>query len=256
MRPTLPFFLCLAATVAGTSAQAMAEPTRVDVRVLARGAKFLGGYAAAARVVLSDAETGQILAQGQTSGTTGDTRRIMDGKNPPGTRRSTPDSAVFHATLDLDRPRRVTLSVTGPLSQPQATTTATSTQWILPGRDLTAGDGWLMELPGLIVDLAQPVAYQRIKSGTTVPLRAGVTMLCGCALSENGPWPAGDVEVEAYVTVDGATLGKVGLRFDPGSAMFEANLPATAPGLYEVEVRAWMEKHNNAGVSRTAFFVH
>lgn len=256
MRSSFPLFLCLVAILAGMSAPARAEPTRVEVRVLARGAKFLGGYAASTRVVLTDAETGQVLAQGQTSGTTGDTQRIIGGSSPQDGERSTKDSAAFRATLDIDRPRRVTLSVTGPLGQPQATTTATSTQWILPGHDLTAGDGWLMELPGLIVNLAQPLAYQRIKAGTTVPLRAGVTMLCGCALSENGPWPASDVEVEAYVTVDGAALDKVGLRFDPESAMFDAKLPATAPGLYEVEVRAWMGKRNNAGVARTAFFVH
>lgn len=256
MHLPLPALLCLAATFACMSPQAMAEPTRVDVRVLARGAKFLGGYTASTRVVLTDADTGQVLAQGQTSGTTGDTQRIMAGANPPGGKRSTEDSAVFHATLEIDRPRRVTLSVTGPLSQPQAATTATSTQWMLPGHDLTAGDGWLMELPGLIVDLAQPVAYQWIKAGTSVPLRASVTMLCGCAISESGPWPAGDVEVEAYATVDGNALGKVGLRFDPDSGMFDASLPTTAPGLYEVEVRAWMGKHHNAGVARTAFFVH
>lgn len=28
-----------------------------------------------------------------------------------------------------------------------------------------------------------------------------------------------------------------------------------APGLYEIEVRAWMGPTNNAGVARTAFFV-
>ncbi|WP_204273914.1 hypothetical protein, partial [Stenotrophomonas maltophilia] len=80
--------------------------------------------------------------------------------------------------------RRVTLQVTGPLSQPQATTTATSTQWVLPGRHLTAGDGWLMELPGLIVDIADPIAYRWVGKGETVQLRVGVTMLCGCTISE------------------------------------------------------------------------
>ncbi len=110
---------------------------------------------------------------------------------------ATTDSAVFHATLDLDRPRCVTLSVAGPLSQAQATTTATSTQWVLPGHDITAGDGWVMELPGLIVDVAAPAAYQQVKAGVTVPLHASVTMLCGCGISENGPWRNGDTDVEA-----------------------------------------------------------
>jgi len=105
---------------------AMADPTDVDVRVIARGAKFLGGYAAPVRIVMTDADTGETLARGTTSGTTGDTQRIMAGER--GARKSDADSAVFRARLDIDRPRRVTVQVTGPLSQPQATTTATSTQ--------------------------------------------------------------------------------------------------------------------------------
>lgn len=238
-----------------TAGAARAEPTEVEVRVLARGAKFLGGYSAPVRVVLTDADTGETLAQGLTSGTTGDTQKIMaEGANRRRTL-STEDSASFRTSLDIDRPRRVTLSVEGPLSQPQAATRATSTQWILPGRHLTAGDGWLMELPGLIVDVASPVAYQSVKAGATVSLRVGVTMLCGCAISEGGPWLAGDTEVEAYVTIDGGGSRRYPLRFDPGSGTFAADLSAEKPGLYELEIRAWMGPSNNAGVARTAFFV-
>lgn len=256
MRFSLLAALCISPVLAGLTGQALGEQTDVEVRVLARGAKFLGGYAAPVRVRLTDADTGETLAHGFTSGTTGDTRKIMDAGSVSGGALSDQESAVFRASLDIDRPRRVTLSVTGPLSQSQATTTATSTQWILPGHHLTAGDGWRMELPGLIVDIASPVAYQWVKAGATVPLRAGVTMLCGCMISENGPWRAGDTEVEAYVTVDGGAPGRYPLSFDPGSAMFGADIPTDAPGLYELEIRAWMGPSNNAGVARTAFFVH
>ena len=246
------WFLLIAVAMAG---EARAGPTEVEVRVLARGAKFLGGYSAPVRVVLTDADTGETLAQGLTSGTTGDTQSIMaEGANRRRTI-STKDSASFRTSLDIDRPRRVTLSVEGPLSQPQATTKATSTQWILPGRHLTAGDGWLMELPGLIVDVASPVAYQSVKAGTTLSLRAGVTMLCGCAISQGGPWLASDTEVEAYVRVDGAGSRRYPLRFESASGTFGADIPAGEPGLYEVEIRAWMGPSNNAGVARTAFFV-
>jgi hypothetical protein len=124
---------------------AQAEPTDVEVRVLARGAKFIGGYTASALVTLTDAETGEVLAKGMTRGSTGDTQRILQGRAPL----STPDSGVFKATLDLTDARRVTATVTGPMSQPQAATTVASSQWILPGRHVTAGDGWLLELPGL-----------------------------------------------------------------------------------------------------------
>lgn len=246
---------CVLLLCAGMASPARAERTDVEVRVLARGAKFLGGYTAPVRVVLSDADTGEVLARGQTSGTTGDTRTIMDAGTKPGGKVSTADSALFRTTLDLDRPRRVTASVTGPLGQPQATTTATSTQWILPGRHLTAGDGWLLELPGLIVDLASPIAYQWIKTGTNVPVRVGVTMLCGCTISAQGPWRVDETDVEIHVTVDGGTSRRYPLRFDPGSGLFGMDIPVDQPGLHELEVRAWMGASNNAGVARTAFFV-
>ena len=169
---------CVAAILSPVPS-ALAEPTKIEVRVIARGAKFLGGYTSPVRVTLSDADTGETLARGATSGSTGDTRRIMtNGENNDG-KRASADSAVFQATLDIDRPRKVTATVTGPLSQPQATTTASSTQWVLPGHNVTAGDGWLIELPGLIVDIAHPVAYWWTKVGEAVPLRVGVTMLCG-----------------------------------------------------------------------------
>jgi len=247
--------LVLFAAMSVAAPAALAEPTQVEVRVLARGAKFIGGYRDSMRIVLTDADTGEVLARGMTRGTTGDTQRILGSKQGGVDRLATDDSAVFRATLDLARPRRVTVSATGPLSQPQAATTVTSTQWILPGRHLTAGDGWRLEVPGLIVGLASPAAYQWIAAGTTVPLRAAVTMMCGCPFSPDGPWRVDGLEVEAFLSVDGGRQERLALTFDPASGLFGTDLRATAPGLYEVEIRAWMPSTNNAGVGRVAVFV-
>lgn len=252
MRLSFVAALCASLVLA---APALAEPTKVDVRVLARGAKFMGGYTAPVRVVMTDADTGEVLARGLTAGTTGDTGKIMGGSSTGSGTLSSDDSAAFRTTLDIDHPRRVTLSVTGPLSQPQATTTATSTQWILPGRHLTAGDGWRMELPGLIVDLATPVAYQVVARGASVPVRAGVTMLCGCPISADGPWRLADTEVEAYLTVDGGAPRRYAMTYDPADSLFSVDVPTDVAGVHELEIRAWMGPGNNAGVARSAFFV-
>jgi hypothetical protein len=255
MNPGVAIALAAALLSSGFASAVRAEPTVVEARTIARGAKFLGGFQAPVRITLTDADTGEVLARGQTSGTTGDTQRIMARGTASERRMATEDSAVFRATLDLDRPRRVTLSASGPLSQPQAATTVTSTQWILPGKNLTASDGWLLEMPGLIVDATAPTAYQQVKAGASIRLRAGVTMLCGCPISQEGPWRAADTEVEAYVTRDGADPQRIGLAFDPGSSEFVAGISDLRPGLYEVEFRAWAQQSNNAGVARTAFFV-
>lgn len=255
MKPGVRVVLAVATLSSGFSHAIRAEPTAIEARTIARGAKFLGGFQAPVRITLTDADTGEVLARGQTQGTTGDTQRIM-GRSAAGEQpMATEDSAVFRAILDLDRPRRITISASGPLSQPQAATTVTSTQWILPGRNLTAGDGWLLEMPGLIVDVAAPTAYQQVKAGTSIGLRVGVTMLCGCPISQEGPWRAADTEVEAYVTRDGATPQRISLTFDPEESEFVAGISDLRPGLYEVEFRAWAQLSNNAGVARTAFFV-
>jgi hypothetical protein len=244
----LPRLLTPAAILLLAIRPATAEPTRIDDRVLARGAKFLGGYTTPVRVTLTDADAGETLARGVTSGTTGDTQRIRTCGKDSGGRRASADTAVFRTTLDIERPRRIAATVTGPLSQAQATTSATSTQWVLPGHAVTAGDGWLIELSG-------PIAYRWVTAGETVPLRVGVTMLCGCAISQDGPWRASDTEVEAIVTTNGGASRRLPLRFDPASATFTANMPTQAAGLYEVEVRGWVAARNNASVAHTAFFV-
>lgn len=252
---TLLRVLCILGLLLGQCGLAWAQPTDVEVRVLARGAKFIAGYSASARITLTDADTGEVLAQGMTQGTTGDTQRILQGGKDGDGRRASGDSAVFRTTLDLDAARRITASATGPLAQPQSATTVTSTQWVLPGRHVTAGDGWVLELPGLIVDVAQPVAYEWVEKGKTVPLQAAVTMMCGCALSVDGPWRAGETEVEVHVTVNGKREPVRKMSFDPATGRFGAEMVAQTPGVYEVEVRAWAAASNNAGVGRTAFFV-
>ncbi|RRU25602.1 hypothetical protein [Stenotrophomonas sp. 278] len=245
----------LALALISSTLPALAESTQVDVRVLARGAKFIGGYSDSARVVLSDAETGEVLARGLTQGTTGDTSRILGGGVNGDKRLSTPDAAVFRATLDLAQPRRVTATVTGPLSQPQAATTVTSTQWLLPGRHVTQGDGWVLELPGLVVDLVEPAAFQPVNRGTKVPLQVSVTMMCGCALSEAGPWKAGTTDVDYQITVNGKVQRLQRMSFDPKTGRYSDAFVPDKPGIHEIEVRAWDAPNGNAGVARTTVFV-
>jgi hypothetical protein len=254
MHRAIAVFL-LATALSAAAPSASAETTHVDVRVLARGAKFMGGYAASARVVLSDVETGEVLAQGLTQGTTGDTQRILAGGVEGDRQLSSPDSGVFRATLDLDHPRHVLASVTGPLSQPQAATTVTSSQWILPGRDVSRGDGWILELPGLIVDLVEPAAFSSAQRDRDVPLQAVVTMMCGCPLSVDGPWRAADTEVEYQVTVNGKRQPLQRMTYDAATGRYTGTMVPRERGIHEIEVRAWEGPHNNAGVARTTVLV-
>lgn len=253
MRFRHAFLLSVAALLAST-APAYAEPTDVDVRVLARGAKFLPGHRAVS-VTLRDVETGEVLARGWTRGGTGDTARILD--TPRAAPRVQPGdgAAVFSASLDLDRPRLVAVEIAGAEGGPMTAGRLVSTQWILPGRHVTHGDGWVVEMPGLLVDLSTPIAHAFAKAGDPIPLLAGVTMMCGCGLEPGGAWDANGVMVEAWIYRDGEAEQVVPLAFTGQASRFGATYTPARPGIYEIEIRAWAPAWNNAGVARTSVFV-
>jgi len=155
-----------------------AAPTTITVHVLSKDAKFVGTSMGGARVVIRDAETQEILAQGLTTGGTGDTTRIMKEPWRRGEPISTPDAAKFTAVIDLDAPRRIEVTAFGPMAQPQTGARASATQWVVPGRNIDAGDAFLLVLPGFSLDVLQPATHARF-SGVPQPvtLRANLTML-------------------------------------------------------------------------------
>jgi hypothetical protein len=238
------------------AAPVAAEPTRIDVRVLSKGAKFIGTSMGGVRIEIRDADSGELLAGGVTEGGTGSTQRIMREPLPHHAPVSTPDAAVFHATLDLSEPRRLEVSARGPLAQPQAESRASSTMWVVPGRHVTGGDGWRLELPGFAVDVLDPPAHQKLAGAAReVPIRANVTMMCGCPIEPGGPWDANRLEVRARVLRDGQPAGEVALAFAGQTSQFAGAVPIAEPGAYDVLVFAHDAADGNTGVDRTTFVV-
>lgn len=233
---------------------ALAEPTEITVRVISKGAKFVGTSMGGARVLLRDADTGERLAEGVTAGTTGSTDAIMREAQPHHAPVSTDDAAAFRATLDLTRPRRVEVVAFGPLAQPQATNRVSATQWIVPGKHVTGGDAWLLELPGFAVDVLDPPAHQ-VRAGGPVLLRANVTMMCGCPVAPGGLWDADRFEVRAILAHDGETVREVDLAYAGRTSEFEVRLEGLAPGAWEATVYAYDPADGNTGLDRTSWLV-
>ncbi len=152
-------------------------PTKVLVRVVSKGAKVIGSSVGGAAVRIADLETGEPLAQGRQEGGTGDTDRIMlqprqNGQPVYGT----PGAALFLAEISLDRARRVEIEAEAPLAYPQAIQRGSKTVTLIPGRDIV-GEGVIIELDGLIVNILDPVASGIIRKGEELPVRAEVKML-------------------------------------------------------------------------------
>jgi len=254
LRSTVPLAILLLAVVL-PARPADAEPTEITVRVLSKGAKFVGTSMGGAHVLLRDADTGETLAEGVTAGSTGSTEKIMREAVPHHAPVSSEGAAAFRTTLDLDAPRRVEVVATGPLAQRQAANRVSSTQWVVPGRHVTGGDGWLLELPGFAVDVLDPPAHQRRAAGEPVVLRANVTMMCGCPIEPGGLWNADAFEVRARIQRDGEPVGEVPLTFAGTTSAFEGSYAPDAPGAYEAVVFAHDPANGNTGLDRTTWIV-
>jgi len=86
------------------------------------------------------------------------------------------NSAHFVAEIPLDRPTRVEIDTEAPLGYPQAIQKGSKTLTLIPGKDVL-GEGIVIELNGLIVNVLNPSSKESLKGGETVSVRAEVRML-------------------------------------------------------------------------------
>lgn len=237
-------------------AAAAAEPTTITVKVLSKGAKFIGTSMGGVQIIIRNMATGEILAQGVTQGGTGNTAAIMKGPRDPGRPLSDASTAFFAATIDISSPVHVQVSATGPLSQIQARNTATVTQWVVPGRHIRSGDAWLLELPGLAVDITVPASAAKLKNEVReVPVQANVTMMCGCPLTPDGLWDSNRFEVAALVYKDGQKIAETPLAYAGAPSQFQGRVTTVGPGIYELFVYAYDAGNGNTGLDRVTFAV-
>ncbi|MDL1873040.1 hypothetical protein FBR05_12710 [Deltaproteobacteria bacterium PRO3] len=235
--------LCLAPL----SFEARAEPTEVVVRVISKGAKFVGTDIGGARITIKELAVGKILAQGKTEGTTGDTDRIMRRAHAIGEARSDGGSAKFAATLDLDKPVYAEIRARGPMGHEVSANEASVTMWLLPGKHLRQGDAVLLEMPGLVVDLAEP----EVKKGEgKAMLRAKVTMMCGCPITPGGLWNADKLDLEGLLLKEGKVVERFRLGYAGEASRFAAELKLPPKGEYEIEVRGFDQTFGNTGLGR------
>lgn len=233
-----------------------AEPTEVTVRVIARGAMFVGDLVEGAQVTITDAVSGEMLAQGVTRGKAGEPGRLMGVARKRGEPLAAADDARFHATLELDEPRLVQVTAFGPLQWPGSATRTSMTQWVVPGRHLDRGDGWIIELAGLIVEgdvAATTVDQHEAAAGVTVSAEVGP--MCGCPVGPDFHWDAEDYDVAASVKRGEAHIGSYALRYAGSANDFTGTLRLELPGVYEITVHAYELSSGNTGIDRLTLTV-
>jgi len=151
--------------------------TKVLIRVVARDAQVIGSGVGGASVRIMNIETGETLAQGKQKGGAGDTERIMVQPHRRGNALyGTPGTAFFQAEIPLDRPTRVRIDAEAPLAYPQAIQRGCKTLTLIPGKHIL-GEGVVIELNGLIVNLLNPSPTKVLKKEEEVEVKAEVKML-------------------------------------------------------------------------------
>lgn len=232
----------------------LAVDTDISVRVLSRDAKFVGSGMGGARVVLRNAQTGELLASGLAVGGTGETDMLMHdgrGRRAP---LANDSAAAFRATLDLDRPTLIKAEVSGP--RVTAGHAASATQWVVPGKHLSAGDGWVIELPGFVVSVLVPPAQRPTgESEDTLTIDAQVVMMCGCPITPGGLWDADQYEVGMMVSRDGGDTAEIRMTYTGTSSRFRGELPVAGAGTYDISVYAYDPRTGNTGVDTTTVIV-
>ena len=88
----------------------------------------------------------------------------------------TSGSAHFEAKIPLDRPTPVEIVAEAPLKYPQAIQKGSKTLVLIPGKDVL-GEGIVIELNGLVVDVLSPSSKESLKGGEAVLVKAEVRML-------------------------------------------------------------------------------
>ncbi|MFZ0488840.1 MAG: hypothetical protein WAM00_01230 [Salegentibacter sp.] len=250
MRATLKIFLILSLFTGSLFAQ----ETHVVVRAKANDAKFIGSSIGGAKIIVRDAVTGEILDQGMTSGSTGNTEKLMKQPHERGVALSEENTAGFVATLDIQEPVFVTVEAIAPFNKKQARVLSSTQLWVIPGKDIT-GDGVLLQIPGFVVDILSPQTHEALSADHKVEIKANVVMMCGCPVTDGGLWDAKQYEVKAVISRDGEKVKEIPLQIGEKSSTFSAETELEK-GLYEVLVYAYDPVSSNTGVDKTNIIVN
>ncbi|MFB6347777.1 MAG: hypothetical protein ABEK50_18840 [bacterium] len=238
--------------VSAIGAWGQTTQTDVTVHVISKGAKFIGSGVGGARVKIYNAETGDLLSKGITTGGSGNTKRIMKSKHDREKVLSTTDAAGFSTSLWLEEPTRLKITAFGPLNHKDDANTATVTTKVYPGKDLNGGDGVLIEIPGFVVDIISPDENYLREGENKITFEALVTMMCGCSLKPGGIWDSNGYDITLDLYKDGERLKRVPMEYTGTPSHFRSTIELEERGCYTVYVNAHDPVTGNTGWEKTA----
>ncbi len=230
-----------------SSANAFATETHIMIRAKAVDAKYIGTSVGGVRVIVEDAETGEILDQGWINGDTGSTEAIIEQPISRGQKMTDDKTAGYLATVNITSPRLLKFTVIGPYSFRQSLQQASVTSWVIPGKDIV-GDGITLNMPGFIVD-----AWTQVLEGGIIHIYTKAMLLCGCPIYPGGDWDPKNYEATAILMKDEVKIDEITLDFTGPVGLFSAKTTLDKSGHYKVIVYLFDKETGNVGVDRTMF---
>ncbi|HET8810747.1 MAG TPA: hypothetical protein VFM65_10860 [Flavobacteriaceae bacterium] len=227
------------------------EETSIMIRAKAKDAKFIGSSMGGAKIIVRNALTGEILDQGITEGSTGNTQKIFSTDKQRYEPISTENSAGFLAKLKLDKPVLVNIEANAPMNQTGSAITTTTQLWVIPGKDIL-GDGIILEIPGFVVDILSPLVHSKISGN--LKIKARIVMMCGCPITKGGRWDANQYEVLALIKSQGKLIQKINMEVKEKPSVFYGETTLES-GNYEMILYAFDPKTGNSGVDKSNFAV-
>ena len=231
-----------------------AQETKIMIRAKAKDAKFIGSSIGGAKIIVKEAVTGKILAEGITRGSTGNTKKIMQEDWKRGENHSENDTAGFMANLNIDEPVFVTVEAYAPYNKKQARVTSSTQFWAIPGKNVL-GDGVVLEIPGFVVDVLSPQTHERISSDREITITANIVMTCGCPVADGGIWNSESYEIYAVVSSENGKSQEIDLKQTDKSSTFSATA-SLEKGLYEITVIAFDPGTGNSGLDKTNIIIN
>lgn len=232
---------------------AFAQETSIMIRVQSKDAKFIGTSIGGAKIIVKEENTGKILAEGITKGSTGNTEVIMVQPRTRGGVITDENTAGFLAKFDITEPVFVTVEAIAPVNKKQASVRATTQLWILPGKNIE-GEGIILEVPGFVVDILAPQTHETIPGGDEISISANVVLMCGCPVTSGGMWNADKYEVNALITKAGGDTKTIPLQIQDKASTFSGKASLTS-GNYEIIVYAFDPLTGNTGLDKTSIII-
>ncbi|PRX49635.1 hypothetical protein [Salegentibacter salegens] len=231
-----------------------AQETTVMVRALAKDAKFIGSSIGGAKIIIRNAETGEILDEGLTTGSTGNTKLILQTPLERYDKLTDEQTAGFEAKLKLEEPTFITVEAHAPINKKQAKVISSTQVWVIPGKDIT-GDGVVLEVPGFVVDILSPQTHERIKASEEISLKANIIMMCGCPVTEDGVWDANQYEVKAIISSGEKETREITLNPTDKPSTFAAKTNLEK-AYYTITIYAFDPVTGNTGVDKTNIIIN